>query len=317
MRIVLQLTKYVENNFTSESMIRIAYIILNYKTYHDTIRVAQEILSFGNDNDVIIIVDNCSPNESSNELHKLYDDMELVDVVDSGENGGYAKGNNFGLRYAKKYNPEYVCIINNDIHFSSQTISCLLDNYYKLENPFIISPVQILPNGKIASIHSLLKIPSLLEEIRFYFYFWKLKAHKYYPNTSRPNVQMVEIIPGAFLFLDFKNFQKLGFFDEDTFLFGEEKILAKKIKENGFHNYIILDLNYVHEHSKTIMSEASLAKQRKMILEGKLIYAEKYRKCPAISKCLIKVAFFYCEYVKIVASSIKRCLRIISTRTMK
>jgi GT2 family glycosyltransferase len=187
----------------------------------------------------------------------------------------------------------YVCIINNDIHFSSQTIYCLLKIYQELENPFIISPVQILPSSQKASFYSLIKIPSLLEEIRSYFYFWKLKGHKYFSNTSRPNIQRVEIIPGAFLFLDFKNFQKLGFFDEDTFLFGEEKLLAKKIKDNGFYNYIVLDLNYVHEHSKTINSEASLAKQRKMILEGKLIYADKYRRFPSLSKFLIQLSYFY------------------------
>ncbi len=42
----------------------VAFIILNYKTFEDTIILGKEILGLNIPNSVIVIVDNCSPNDS-------------------------------------------------------------------------------------------------------------------------------------------------------------------------------------------------------------------------------------------------------------
>lgn len=273
-------------------MVRIAYIILNYKTYQDTDRVAKEILNFGNENDVIIIVDNSSPNESSKELHKIYDDNHLVDVIDSNENGGYAKGNNLGLKYAKKYAPDYVCIINNDVHFSASTMDYLVKIYPLLPNAGVISPIQMLPNNKVALFLEL-KIPDYEYDVRSYLFLFHNPLHKYQRTDMKYNVQEVGMIPGAFLFSKYRTLENIGFFDESTFLFCEERFLAKKILDVGLKNYIILDVSYLHEHSKTINSEASSRKQREMMHAGRLLYTQKYRSLPCLKVFILKSLFFY------------------------
>ncbi len=274
-------------------MKRIAYIILNYKTYQDTDRVTKEILSFGKDNDVIIIVDNCSPNESSKELHRLYDDVDLVDVIDTGENGGYARGNNFGLRYAKKYNPQYVCIINNDVHFTSETIDYLVNIYSQLPNTGVISPLQVLPDNKVAQF-PILKLPDFEYDIRSYCFLFDNPQHVYQRTNMDFDIQEVGVIPGAFLFANYKILENIGFFDESTFLFCEERFLSKKIQDAGFKNYIILDKSYIHEHSKTINSEASVRRQMKMMLSGRLLFTKKYRKMPHLKCALLYLGCYYC-----------------------
>lgn len=273
-------------------MKRIAYIILNYKTYQDTDRVTKEILSFNHENDIIIIVDNCSPNESSKELHKLYDEDYRVDVVDANDNGGYAKGNNIGLRYAKKYCPEYVCIINNDVHFSGETIDELVKTYPLLPNAGIISPLQILPNNEVAQF-PVLKLPDFWYDIRSYLFLFGNPKHHYQRTNKEYNVQEVGIIPGAFLFANYALLEILNFFDESTFLFCEERFLAKKIQDAGLKNYIILGKNYVHEHSKTINSEASVRRQMKMMLSGRLLYTKRYRKFQHLKSATIYLAYCY------------------------
>ena len=273
-------------------MKRIAYIILNYKTYQDTDRVTKEILSYDKVDDIIIIVDNCSPNESSKELHRLYDRDTRVSVVDTDENGGYAKGNNFGLRYAKKFNPEYVCIINNDVHFSGETIDYLVRIYRMLPDVGIISPIQVMPNNEVAQF-PILKFPDFEYDIRSYLFLFGNPQHKYQRTDKKYDVQEVGIIPGAFLFADYKLIEEIDFFDESTFLFCEERFLAKKIKDAGLKNYIILNKSYVHEHSKTINSEASVRKQMKMILSGRLLYTKKYRKLSLIKSAIIYLAYYY------------------------
>ena len=102
---------------------KVLFLILNYKTYQETIGLTEKLCEEGLIDKHVLIVDNASPNNSFEILRKQFDGYKNVEVIASPENGGFAKGNNFGLRYAKKYNPQYVCIINNDVLFSMATIS--------------------------------------------------------------------------------------------------------------------------------------------------------------------------------------------------
>lgn len=276
-------------------MKRIAFIILNYKTYQDTDKVTKEILSFDNEDDIIIIVDNCSPNDSSKILHQIYDKEPRVDVIDSPENGGYAKGNNYGLRYVKKHHPHYACIINNDVHFTDDTISKLVDVYSKLNRPALISPLQKLPDGSLLSFAEF-KVPNLLYDLRLNSVLFPPKQHVYTSNTSMGNVQKVGFIPGAFLFTDYSVFEKIGFFYEGSFLFCEERFTGKMVEEAGLNNYLILDLTYVHEHSKTIKNEASEKKQRKLIHDGRLLYYSRYSRYPILTKAILTISFYVHEF---------------------
>lgn len=256
-------------------MTNVLFLILNYKTYKDTVRVVEELVTSGMPNIRILIVDNASPNNSLNILRDRYNGSSIVDVISSGENGGYAKGNNFGLRYAKRYAPEFVCVMNNDVHFTKETIYSLIDTYRILNKPAVISPVQYLPNNERAKFPSLLSLPSFISDAK-YLLGLSTKFHEYVANTDMPNIQEVAIIPGAFLFIKYDVFEQIGFFDERTFLFCEERFLARKVKDSGFSNYLVLDLSYLHEHSKTISSEASEKKQRELIQDGRIEYAKKY-----------------------------------------
>ena len=285
-------------------MIRIAYIILNYKTYRDTELVTNELLSFIGEDDTIVLVDNCSPNESSIELHHVYDGNEKVEVVDSPENGGYAKGNNYGLRFAKKYHPKYVCVMNNDVHFSRETIDSLVDIYPKLDKAALLTPVQYLPDEKIAPLSSL-KVPNFVYDLRLYSLLFRNKVHKYISNTPYVNVQQIGLVPGAFMFVDYSIFEKIGFFNESTFLFCEERFLAKEIEQRGLKNYAILDLKYVHAHSKTINTERAQKKQRDLIFEGRVLYTMKYGKFPLFETFILRIVRRLYEIELIILSKIK------------
>lgn len=270
---------------------KILFLILNYKTFNDTIKLANEILDENYDDYKILIVDNASPNNSYEYLSNAFGSNDFVDVIYSPENGGYAKGNNYGLRHAKKYNAEYVCIINNDVHFSKDTIECLISIWGDLEKPAIISPVQMLRGNQVA-IFRTLSIPSLTDDIMCYFPFVKRSPviKEYKEDKKGSNSMKVDYVPGAFLFTKFKIFEDLGFFDEDTFLFGEEKMLAKKIQLKGLNCYIITSLRYLHEHSKTINQEASSARQRTFLHHARLQYAKKYRNNPTLCTLILKIA---------------------------
>ncbi len=275
-------------------MIKVLYLILNFKTYSDTIRVTKKLLKTSRSDFKILIVDNASPNESFKLISNEFAGDEHVEVIQSSENGGYAKGNNWGLRYAQRYNPEYVCVMNNDVHFSWDTIDSMCHVYEKLDNPALISPVQMLPGGKMPDFMEF-KVPNLFYDLRMNTIFCKPRFHKYFSNTKWPNVQKVGYLPGALLFTKYCVFEKLGFFDECTFLFCEERFTGRAVQQAGLNNYVILDLNYIHEHSKTINSEASARKQRQLIHEGRKLYYERYARFPKLYKFILTLSYYFHE----------------------
>lgn len=278
-------------------MKEVVFLILNYKTYEDTINLCNEILgqqfSFTFS---ILVVDNKSPNDSFKKIKDEFIENTRVSVIQSPENGGFAKGNNYGLRYLEKMKPNYVCLLNNDVHFTGDTITHLVEMYPCLESPAVIAPVQYLPNGKPARFTGIDELPTFFQLLRQYSIFHDLSPIEYESNTNRKNIRKVAIIPGAFMFAQFDILQSIGFFDEDTFLFGEERLLAAKIALSNLNNYIVLDCTYHHEHSKTINSEASYWSQRKLILHGHLTYIRKYKQ-NTIFKCIILyMAYWYNKY---------------------
>jgi hypothetical protein len=157
----------------------------------------------------------------------------------------------------------------------------------------IISPIQLLPGNKTARFleTQVLRIPNMWDDLRSYSVYFENRVHEYKENTKIKGVQQVEMIPGAFLFIRYKVFESIGFFDETTFLFGEERMLAQKIKDVGLKNYIILDEQYIHAHSKTINQETSRNKQAEFVFNGKLLYTQKYRKYPKIKTTILFIAY--------------------------
>lgn len=279
-------------------MTKIGIVILNYKTYKDTIRLVKDLMLFRMKNDLqIIVVDNFSPNESYDELKKELCQFENVDVIQSGKNGGYAKGNNVGLHALKKYNPEYALILNNDVYFSENTLKNCIYWYQNLTNPGIIAPMQFLPSGKPENFESL-QCHSFLDDLLTYsLIFSKLKkSHKYCSNTPFHNIQEVHIIPGCFLFLKYTTFETINFFNENTFLFCEERFLYKELSRKGYRNYIILDQKYIHDHSTTIKTEVSIENQKRLLHNGYLLFTKKYRKFPKLKGALLNIAYIFNKY---------------------
>lgn len=266
------------------------FIILNYKTYQDTIRLADDLLRQGLGDRGVLIVDNASPGDSYDILVRKYKDVPQVEVISSGTNGGYAKGNNFGLRYARKYNPQYVCVVNNDVYFEMSTIEILEDKYVSVANVAFLVPVQHLLNNLPASFLSLRQVPSFWEDIKMTTGLGKLAKHIYKPDTEGGDLQEVEIVPGAFMFIDYSKFEQMGFFYEGTFLFCEERFVAKKVKDLGLHSYILLDEHYVHAHSVTISREGSSEWQQKLLLNGRILYAKCHRTHPLLKIGILKAA---------------------------
>ena len=97
-------------------------VILNYNDMRVTEKLAGKVKDYECP-DRVIVVDNASTDGSYEHLKGAFSKTE-VDVIETSVNGGYASGNNFGIRYAIQHSQnDHAEIHYGPNHYSGYTHS--------------------------------------------------------------------------------------------------------------------------------------------------------------------------------------------------
>jgi GT2 family glycosyltransferase len=128
-----------------------AFIVLHYnkKALPDTFECVDSILKINHQKHInIVIVDNGSKDGSFREITLKYKKDKNVKVIENNTNEGYAKGNNFGANYARKmFDPDFICIINNDTIIKQDNLLNLILKEYEESEFHIMGPRIISKQG--------------------------------------------------------------------------------------------------------------------------------------------------------------------------
>jgi len=117
------------------------FVILHYLVAEETISTVNSILKNVEGELQIIIVDNCSPNDSFAVLTDTYCHESRVDVIKNQTNAGYAKGINFGYDFAKeKYKPAFIVAMNNDMEIRQHDFLKKIQAIYDETHFFVLGP---------------------------------------------------------------------------------------------------------------------------------------------------------------------------------
>lgn len=212
-------------------------------------------------------------------------------LIHAGENLGYARGNNLGIRYALRSNsPSYVLVLNNDAVLERDSLKPLLEAFDKYPSAGLVGP-KILdyedgsdwewPVAKRLDFWSILIIFTGLNRI---FKKTKLYKSRFYQGYED---RKVYAIPGSCMFFSTDALEAIGGFDAETFLYWEEFIVAEKLRETGFDTYVIPDSRVHHK----------LGASTKKIGVGKFIenvrsenyYLLRYQRLSAIQALVVKI----------------------------
>ena len=127
---------------------KLAVIIINYKTADLVMQCLESLLNQLAGLDAkAIVVDNLSPDDSLARLRSWLaarPDRALVEIVESGVNGGFSAGNNAGIRAA---NADYYLLLNSDTIVRPGAISALLRTADSNPEAGLISPRLEWPDG--------------------------------------------------------------------------------------------------------------------------------------------------------------------------
>lgn len=257
---------------------RLAIIVLNYNDGDTTINYVNSIKDYKSI-DKIIVVDNNSTDDSFEKMKSL--ECKKIDVIKSDDNKGYAYGNNYGYRYLKeKYGKyDYICISNPDVFVENSAIKKCIDfldknkdyaacaprMYDRNDEPHRLSgwKERTLKNDIRDSSNSLTKITNKSHEEMYPEDYFDYKPHR-----------DVEALAGSFFIIRSDVFEKVGLFDENTFLYYEEDILAKRIRNKGFKLAVLTDIKFKHMEAVTVSK--NITKDRKfMIMQTSKKYYHK------------------------------------------
>lgn len=207
-------------------------------------------------------------------------------LVNSKNNSGFAKSNNMGLALIRHFDSEhtikYVLFSNSDIQFTQDKLllSVLINDLNQHQDAGLIGPKVIGLDGKQQSPCGYL---SLYQRWLRTCILWPLNLkwkQKISELTEASELSAVYRIIGAFMLADVERFHLIGGFDETTFLYAEELILAERLKKVGMKVYCDPKVVIIHEGGHTVGSlKNPEARNRKLknMFTSDIYYYEKYR----------------------------------------
>ncbi len=242
----------------------IAVIILNYNTPVMTLKAVQHLRSFGTELQ-IIVVDNCSTDDSKDILQNTLAAELCVHFVSSATNSGYANGNNIGINYAKSLaDIEYIVIMNPDVIVDISVLAKMKNTLAKNENIGQITAetyyngVYRVPNDcawRLPTIRQLLMFSTLLgyvfhkicKLLGVCYNVYDAYYSKHYQNKP---IAYVEVVQGCFFMCRLATLLDIGMLDNATFLYYEENILGAKVRAKCMCNAVLIGHYIQHNHQE-------------------------------------------------------------------
>ncbi len=122
-------------------------IIINYNNYTDSINCANAINKLDG-NKKIIIVDNCSNNDSFMQLSNQFKNIDNIEVIKTKDNLGYSKGIDYAYKYIKEqnYSYDFIHVSNSDIIVKDTDFLKRVETDYH-NNPFYLLGPSVITNG--------------------------------------------------------------------------------------------------------------------------------------------------------------------------
>ncbi|MFR5708260.1 glycosyltransferase family 2 protein [Faecalitalea cylindroides] len=286
-------------------------IILNYNDAQSCLNLVNKIEQYKNI-DKIILVDNLSTDDSYSHLLKLQNSK--IDVIQTNHNGGYSYGNNYGCFWAiNKYSPDYLTICNPDIYFEEDVLEELISIMNREKEKFVSAISCQMNCESTPNLLSTWKLPKysdcILNNLTI---LRKIIGDRtiYRKNELNQTTPVkVDVLAGSFFIIRSKAFTSVKGFDDSVFLYNEENILSKKLKEKGWSNLYLNYLSYDHYHSISInKSFSSEAKKLDLAYKSRLIYCEKYLKINKIKKIFFVITYKIGKFNYLVGKFIQRKL---------
>lgn len=195
---------------------RLSVVILSYNSLPLLKACIESIYRYNDIGDAleVVLVDNASENQDELK-HFISTYFPAVKLLLQHDNLGYGRGNNIGIRYS---NGEFILLMNPDVRLCEPVFLHALSIFESNRYQALLGMQQKDQFNK--KVHSFLMRKLTVANFCINFIYEKL--HVFNPDYA--------VISGACFFLNRQMFLECGGYDEDVFLYGEERILHERIR---------------------------------------------------------------------------------------
>jgi O-antigen biosynthesis protein len=254
--------------------IRISVIIVSYNVKFFLEQCLKSVYRAGKEIPMeVFVVDNNSADGSCVMVRNQFPDVILIENT---ENTGFSKANNQAMRIATG---EYQLILNPDTVVEESTFLKILDfmDHHPEAGALGVRMIDgkgaFLPESKRAlptpwvSFYKVFGLAALFPKSR--------KFGQYHLGyLPQDEINIVDILPGAFMFLRKSVLDQTGYFDESFFMYGEDIDLSYRIRLAGHLNYYYPETTIIHYKGES--TKKSSINYVLMFYQAMIIFATKH-----------------------------------------
>lgn len=209
----------------------IGIIILNYNTPRETDNCITSIRENTKSVYRIYLVDNKSSDECRNDLVDRYSKSDDVKLILSDSNLGYSGGNNLGTVEAIKDGAERLLIVNSDVVFNND-VATILESCIKKD--VAIAGPQVRrsdeTNGQLM-MHTYSFKYAVADRQPFAWLASHLGIRNAYISAGDKDLIFDGMVSGCCFMADSAITEEGKLFDDNTFLYSEERIMGLRLKK--------------------------------------------------------------------------------------
>ena len=221
----------------------------------------------------IIVVDNESDPDLFDEFKSRFPEISFIA---NPINSGYAFGTNLGAAQATG---EQLIFMNPDVVVDCGDIVALMAEKKRLGGVALLTPRQVDSEGETQKLFDV--FPDLLNHFRIVKALLRLLKPEKYPNP-RANINTViypDWVCGCFLLISRKDFDTIGGWSEDYWLYSEDTDLCRRARDKGLRAACTPAVTIIHTHGGSSRhSESVTALSKLEVVISKNVFAKKYSK---------------------------------------
>lgn len=235
---------YLPNNADGAKEIDLSVVIVSYNCWPFVRLCLHSLLWQKDDRLEVIVVDN----NSADETVEAVEVFPQVTLLANNENVGFGTACNQGMKIAQG---RYFLMLNPDT-FVPEDLAQKVVAFMDAHSECGAMGVRMTDGTGRFLRESKRGLPTLFRSFcRFsglsgLFPTSKIAAGYYLGHLPELQTSPVEILSGAFMVLSRAAIEKVGGFDEQFFMYGEDIDLSWRIHEAGFVNYYFPEINIVH-----------------------------------------------------------------------
>jgi len=216
----------------------------------------------------VIVVDNASKDGSFEEIKKI---KEISKIIANNDNLGFAKGCNQGIKFALQKRADLVLFLNQDALIKKNFLEPLEEGFEKNENLGVAAPVVKHHLNRRTCYDFGGQINSFTKQA--------IHDNRISAKNNQKSIER-DFVSGCCLLARKEVFEKVGFFDEDFFLYFEDVDFCHRVKKGGFRIQVFPQSVIFHRTS------GSLGKNNPLVVaynfRNHLFFVKKYFSSPQL-----------------------------------